>query len=415
MFRKLFFIATLLALSSIAALAQVSQTPKTITDGMGYPGPIPSVMTNGALYITNYVDDKIEIYDETLTKVKEIAVLAVTLPASYTITKEREYVGTLDEENSRSYYFGGNEKPIVYSTLSDVLETIGAGYDSVYVDAQGNTLFLPTDPGNYRDSDNKKYPSSYYLWQVSTKYLRAYDYCYYNFGYTGNWVESREEHGDMSVGAEAMHYYDMTSGYEFSSPFYATQTLFNTDEGFEYIQPAYSSSPTESWRSENDRDGDGEIDQISIDYWPSLEGMNIVSETGTVLQRVNITSGIHGFFAIAKIGETFYLTQRADEYMEFYAIDSTTSSIKKVGTPIKARVHPTVTRPSQQITVETTVSKKPRTVVVSNAAGQTVWKHTIAAGQTSVQVDASRLSPGVNIVNVSGDKENASSCKVIVK
>lgn len=58
----------------------------------------------------------------------------------------------------------------------------------------------------------------------------------------------------------------------------------------------------------------------------------------------------------------------------FYAIAPTTSAIKKVGPSIKTRVHPTIAERNQKITVETEASRSPRTIVVSNAAGQTVWK-----------------------------------------
>lgn len=103
---------------------------------------------------------------------------------------------------------------------------------------------------------------------------------------------------------------------------------------------------------------------------------------------------------------TLYLTNLAGETIEIY--DETL-------TRIKTRVRSSVVSRSEQFTVETEESSAPRTLVVTSTAGETMLKQPIAAGQTSVQVDASRLSPGVNIVNVSGDRENATSCKVIVK
>lgn len=314
--KKLFFIATLLALTSIAALAQVSETPKTITHGTTDFGSIPTVMTNGTLYMTNYMDGNIEIYDETLTKVKEIAVPTVTCPTVYTVTKEREYAVTLDEDTSSvdyAVYDWDEEKGRIGKavlTLSEVMQHIESGFDSVYVDAQGNTLFLPTDGGCYQDSDNKKYPNAYYLWQVSTKYLFRYQ-CYYKSGYTGDWVESLYEYATEDAELMHMYYGDMTSGCHHISSFYATQTLFNTDDAFEYIQPLYS-SPSASFMTEEDRDGDGETDWIVIGYQSFMEGVNIVSETGKVLQSVKLLGrSISSYYdrqvTVFKIGKTFYL------------------------------------------------------------------------------------------------------------
>lgn len=47
--------------------------------------------------------------------------------------------------------------------------------------------------------------------------------------------------------------------------------------------------------------------------------------------------------------------------------------------------------------------------------GSPIRKRMIPAGQSSVQMDGSRLSRGLNIVNVEGDSMQDNSCKVIVK
>lgn len=55
-----------------------------------------------------------------------------------------------------------------------------------------------------------------------------------------------------------------------------------------------------------------------------------------------------------------------------------------------------------------------RTVTVTNATGQTVWRQAVPAGLTQMTISAARLSKDINVINVSGGKQKE-SCKVIVK
>lgn len=434
---KVLFAAALLAMPTGAAMAQVvSTTPKTLRSGLG---PIPAGMTNGTVYLTNYVDNNIEIYDATLTKVKEIAVPTITCPDDYKINKEREKVYVLDEENSESelavYNFDadGNRVGVAVETLDQVKRTLSSRYDSIYVDAQGNTLLLSNESYDYADKDNKRYPRHYFLWETATKYLWYYD-CSYNESYTGEWIEHAPEGSysgdakDMVIsGALTPWPLDMTNGYDYDFAVNASQRLFNMDDAFEYLQPVVG-APEVRRVYKYDRDGDGEVDDIHTYYFSPVTAINIVSETGRVLQTLKLDHSMdaswlnEGNSHIAKIGDTYYLVcewggngKDIESYSDFYAIDPTTSSVKRVGASIKTRVRPAIAERSQTITVETEAGNAPRTVTVSNAAGQTVWKQTIPAGQTSVQVDAARLSSGVNIVSVSGEDKKSGNCKIIVK
>jgi hypothetical protein len=58
-------------------------------------------------------------------------------------------------------------------------------------------------------------------------------------------------------------------------------------------------------------------------------------------------------------------------------------------------------------------SDQPRQVNIVNATGKTVKRIVVPAGQRRIQVNAGELSPGLNIVNVNGQKTQA--CKIIVR
>ena len=78
------------------------------------------------------------------------------------------------------------------------------------------------------------------------------------------------------------------------------------------------------------------------------------------------------------------------------------------------RVSPTMAHRSDMITVELEGdSNKARQIRVVNAAGQTVKRVTVPAGQRSIQINAADLSQGLNVINVEGEKMN--TCKILVR
>lgn len=103
-------------------------------------------------------------------------------------------------------------------------------------------------------------------------------------------------------------------------------------------------------------------------------------------------------------------------YHYYYSIDPNTNSIKQIGEPVKASVKPTVIGRNETLTVELgDFENSNNTITVHDAAGKTVYQTTVPAGQQTVQINASALSQGLNVVSVKGKKGRGESCKVIVK
>lgn len=234
------------------------------------------------------------------------------------------------------------------------------------------------------------------------------------------WTERKEEGFGMNyTNYQTIHFYDFdnnTSSYEADF----TQTVFNNDESFEYIRDVYEIVP--STPIEQDRDRDGEIDYIETSYEPKTIGFEIVSEDGRVLQTIKFESGYYmsrySYYDIYKIHDKYFLEVPVGDNNQTYATllysinadPSTPNSIRQVGQLIKTT---SVRQNNELVTIEVDPSNANRKLTVSSTSGMTVWQQDIPAGTTSVQVNASQLAKGVNIVAVSGDKNE--NCKFIIR
>ena len=87
------------------------------------------------------------------------------------------------------------------------------------------------------------------------------------------------------------------------------------------------------------------------------------------------------------------------------------NAVKAVG---KVSVSPRVAERNQDITVSAEGTGV-REVIVSNAAGKTVYKTKVAAGQSTVRINSGVLGSGLNVVSVKANDGKSENCKVIVK
>lgn len=209
---------------------------------------------------------------------------------------------------------------------------------------------------------------------------------------------------------------------------YLTQTLFNNDETFEYIQLIEKTTET---TKEEDRDRDGLIDKITIYGQNHLTGFNIVSEKGDILKTISFEEDFKDYpdyqiyydnpFRIRKINNKYFVSLLLENDNNniinlLYAINPGTTEIQKVGTPIKMSISPRVVDRNESINVRLSESDNAaREIAVRNAAGQTVHKTTIPAGQTEIQINSSQLSNGLNVISVKDGKNRQENCKVMVR
>lgn len=177
----------------------------------------------------------------------------------------------------------------------------------------------------------------------------------------------------------------------FESNLYVTQTLFNNDDKFEYIQ---------------------ELEN----------GFNIVSEDGTILQTVTYTNEDTYVRYIINIDNKMYIMTLSGDWRNrryiytLYPITRTATGVNSVGAPKKLHVSPTLASRNEPITVDLGDSEIcEREIAVVNAAGQTVFVTKVHAGEKSITIDSGKLSRGLNIVKTTSGNKSAEYCKILVR
>lgn len=222
---------------------------------------------------------------------------------------------------------------------------------------------------------------------------------------TGQWEIQREDYVTKTYGPGNISLEPYDGVYCF-----LTQHVFNTDDAYEYIMLLRQTEVTEeeNYTSKSTR----------------ITGFRIMSEDGKTLQTIDFNDGNnyqYCDFSLYKLGNNVYLVAETEDYSSsgnknyLYRVNPSATGISNLTSVMTVNVSPRMAGRGESFTVELgNDGNTERTVTVTNAAGQTVWRQTVPAGQTQVSISAARLGRGVNIVNVSGGKQKE-SCKVIVK
>ncbi|MGM9710057.1 MAG: T9SS type A sorting domain-containing protein [Prevotella sp.] len=176
---------------------------------------------------------------------------------------------------------------------------------------------------------------------------------------------------------------------------YASQSLFNDDEKFEYV-----TSPG-----------------LDSDSGTEPEVVNIVSEDGTVLQSLTVpaNSGLD----ILIVGKNRYLSiipNEDDGFRYMYKINKSKdpSEVSISNVPVKMKVSPRIADRNQDITVALE-GDGIKVIVVTDVAGKVVYTTKAEPGQNSVTFNSRHLSYGLNIINVRSENGKEESSKVVVK
>ena len=218
-----------------------------------------------------------------------------------------------------------------------------------------------------------------------------------------------------------------------NSYFEVSQTLFNSDEGFEYILPKYKLSANGNVGGSYVINGGGDTEQITTQRSVviseqkelALAGFQVLSEDGNVVSDITFDGDFEGSIDldcafVITIGNTTYLAfdgySNGQSSTIFYKIDRSTSSIQKVKTaPSTMKLTPTVVNSGSTINVNFGDDNvKGSDLVVVSASGAAVQTYHVPAGQTSAQIQAN-TSAGMYCISRLQKNKVAETKKIIVK
>ncbi len=373
------------------------------------------------------------VYDNNFNKQKTIEV-PVTPVSYYTITQEREQGQVVVKHNADEY----KVSTLDFNTGNEVFEFTAESAENYAKERYGDIrtkeetseaiIFYYTDEGAYYQYENYgyKYPDFYFKYEKSTSFLyECRDYYSEARTYTDTWKEPvREDYqiytSPMSIGRVS----DVDK-----KSFYLSQTLFNTDNAYEYVMPIITTKTLEEQHVMGwDEAKQQEVVVKKITGTTTrVSGVKIVNENGAAVNTITFDSNFGNSYdpdidIIDLDGKIYlavegYLEKSATESVYatvIYSIDAQTNSVRQLSMEEGMRISPTMPRRSEMITITLEGnSDQSRQVNIVNATGKTVKRIVVPAGQRSIQVNANELSTGLNIVNVSGQKTQA--CKIFVR
>lgn len=206
-----------------------------------------------------------------------------------------------------------------------------------------------------------------------------------------------------------------------------TQTLFNSDDAYEYISPIYElTEDREDFWAEGSIYDNGEYFGQYASFYDSricghIVGFRIMSENGSVLQTVRFDEGLYvdssyldNTFTIITFGGKNYLSCSLVGKTMLYEIASQ-SGVQKVAT-YPTSIYPTLVSTGESVNVSFGEGQTGhRSISVNDLLGRQVLSASADASQGPVALPASQMAKGVNIVSVTGGDQPAQSTKVIVK
>lgn len=477
--------STLLCLLfSVALTAQVTNLPTVLQvndKAENAFSVVPKELSydgSNRVYIRT-ADDQIAIYGNDFTSVKSITI-SPTRYEEVRIRKEREVTVTVthgelissnvvvdytytnltqiylfNEETQEGYY----TYDVPASWTENDMKTYLENQDektivSVTPHPEGGLVFVydmdmyqpdGSDAHNYFmvDTYGKQYPERAYLWQNGFLYdyhLVYSDQSVYaedevTFEY-GEWVETGTEKYEYAQddGIGFLDYDSQSTGDsdEYGDGLCLSQTLFNTDDKYEYLSFPHELSEEYDYGYNEptpDHYESGTYTEEETFYQYSLyKSFNVMSEDGAILQTVTFPKGFQMVeYVDAQViqlsGEFYILCQgemNDNATLLIYKINrsSVGASVEQVCAPIKVDAFPSIANRNQMITIQLSgdnAGNSQTNLQVVDMQGKVLNQQTIPAGQTTTTIPAHRLSNGMNLIKITQGSKTIGTEKVIVK
>ena len=392
--------------------------------------------------VDNNDQNNIQVYDENLDVVKTIA-MKESMPFNYQLTCQAETreVTAVNETYKNSYCsYESYEAFIQRESLVDpyfnesclIIKDFGDGTRKITVDYTNSGYTTNRQMYFAYDYFGMQYPKVYFIENSEglTGYRVEYAVEYSEWQATGTTVN------DYSADQDRIRLCNINLNNgdgRANSYFEVSQTLFNSDEGFEYILPKYKLSANGNVGGSYVINGGSDTEQITTQRSVviseqkelALAGFQVLSEDGNVVSDITFDGDFEGSIDldcafVITIGNTTYLAfdgySNGQSSTIFYKIDRSTSSIQKVKTaPSTMKLTPTVVNSGSTINVNFGDDNvKGSDLVVVSASGAAVQTYHVPAGQTSAQIQAN-TSAGMYCISRLQKNKAAETKKIIVK
>lgn len=377
------------------------------------------------------------IYDENLNKVKTIKMKSLSFDFQLDVkTEEREIKSVdvvADREGSTYSYneFLMNNKILSPGFSEDCLFFTDLGNGDQRVDIDFSKLRDFSGPSIYyflEDYFGEKYPLRYLIKHNDEVTWHFVDY---EVSYT-DWVDKGTVTESYSKELRPLRLENLNlnnNDTRLYMRFYLSQTLFNSDESYEYLVPKYK-------LVEGTYSGDLSVEDpsrielirssvVSKEASLALCGFQVVGEDGNVLQDLMFDNYLGGSYVndpvVLTIGSNTYIAfdgrdSEGQSVTIFYKIDRTTSSIQKVRTvPGGMNLSSTIANRGADIQVNfNDNNEKGSEISVFSANGAKVKSVKVPAGQKTATLNVNG-SAGIYLINRAQYGKANETKKIVIK
>lgn len=348
----------------------------------------------------------LKIYDENLLQVKQLEI-----PAR--LFSKEEYQERVAIEGEYEEIINSKDNILSDITLDEAIGRASSdGLVEHLIENGVHSFYYNSYDGNHSLPEGENCRGYIkYVYDASSKSLYRYE-CLLTRKYS-DWktVDVRNEYvDDMAV----CGVYNFDELYE-SDNLSVTQTLFNSDDKYEYIRENVD-LPSEPRVDVFDRIWFGNEEfpvKRRLWWYADTKSYSVVSETGEVLYTFP-GDDIDLFL----IGSKKYLSLGDDDTdtATLYEIDGLRNSVKEISASA-LNIFPRSVRRNETVTVETgeeTVNEK-REIVVTSTDGSVMERRSIPAGEKGIQMGTSRLSAGVYNFTVYSKGKRVDNGKIVVR
>lgn len=200
-----------------------------------------------------------------------------------------------------------------------------------------------------------------------------------------------------------------------------TQTLFNSDEKFEYILPKYRFVEEVE---EYDNTGDNKADERRIYNRIYTSGIEVVSQDGNVVYSFDFGKEYEEEIDIKVVlwGDKTYLCVGNGKYCEtvdMYLLNRESSNVSLVKTKeLKAlKLFPSVAKKDSMVTIDLgdKTADNGGVIFVTDVNGRTMYTKRVEAGETSLKLPISGLASGLYVVSLRTPENSFEAAKLVVK
>lgn len=382
----------------------------------------------------NHSDETMFIYDENLNMVKTINT-GQSKSFDYQLTYQDEVRDITEvfikEEIETNNYHKTFEQFVESQKMLD--PTFDESKLTITKEENGDSLIIidmPDEYYYYSSYFGKQYPLILFRCKSSNmfQYRVIYGVNYGEWRVSASRTEDR--HKDIKV--LPLLDYNLNQGHGQSTGYFkVSQTLFNTDEDFEYLMPKYvlsnggEMSQDETTWGDEDRVITTRTVCTSEKTQVVLAGFQVVSSDGNVLHDLNfdadfVSSDNPSKIYVLSIGSKTYLVftgyKNGSEYTAFYLVNREATNVQKVGV-VKGgmSVIPTIANSNTPINISFNDDNKDGSKIkLYSTTGSLLQQQWVPAEERSTQITIGN-NPGVYVIERMQTGEPLETRKIIIK